>query len=466
MAVMGRPKKPEGEDIEDPTPYRNSYRIRWTDDKGIRRAVTAPSKSEARRRWLETRQKPKPTEDRRDWQEIRGWLKYWHTTGAETWRGSTRLRHKYILNAYILRDGTMWEGVKTAELDRYHLRQLLGKVRRKDGLPLSPLSQKHLIAAISRAMTEAVAIGLALKNPCTRYKVGADVKARSYAIVEPRDTLAFHEMASLLDEETGKRRFELGDFYSFLLETGIRGGEGLALVWNSWMRLPKGGPFDLNNEKDPQRPYREMTIEASLSICEKDYVPTADERKIGPTDSTVIRGKTKSGKERGILLSDRAVQIVRHRWREALERWRFKNPGGTVPASGDPIFDTPIFPSPTGGFLTPRAITTGLAEMRKYEDKIAKASGWPISRRVVPPRCHSLRGSAATRLLQLPGLSPSDIAYALGHQDGGKLLLTTYGRPTPEGSEKLRLAENHYAQEGMATLLRDGLRDHLRSIRR
>jgi len=465
LAVLGRPKKPEGQDIEPPTSYRNSYRIRWTDDDGNRRAVTAHSEAEVRRRWLEMRQRPAKEEEqtgnRKDWETVRGWLTYWHKTGAETWRGSTRRRHQYVLNAYILRDETMWAGVKTNELDRHHLRQLLAQAKRKDGDPLAPLSKRHLIAAVSRAMTEAVALGLALKNPCLRYKVGADVKARSYGIVEPRDTLAFHEIAGLIDEETGTRRFELGDFFSFCLDTGIRGGEARALVFNNWMRLPKGAPFDLDNEADPQRAYREMTVEASLSICSPDYVPTADERKI---TSTVLRGKTKSGKNRGILLSDRAVQIVRMRWREALGRWRPNHPGRRVPEPADPIFDTPIFPSPRGGFLTAPATTQALAEMRRFEDQFIRKSGW-LERRIVPPRVHSLRGSAATRLLQLPGLSPSDIAYALGHQDGGKLLLATYGKPTPEGSEKLRLAENDFARDEMATAMRQTLLAQLRAAR-
>jgi integrase len=466
VAVRGRPKKPEGQDIEPPTSYRNSYRIRWTDTDGIRRAVTGPSEAEVRQRWLGARQQLPPGDkgpaDRSEWQLIRGWLDYWHTTGVETWRGSTKRRHQTVLHAYVLADKQLWAGVRTADLDRHHLRQLLAQARRKDGKPLAPLSQKHLIAAISRAMTEAVALKLAPRNPCSRYKVGASVEPRPYPIVEPRDTLAFHEIAGLLNEETGKRQFALGDFFSFLLETGIRQGEGRALVFNAWTRLPNSGPFDLDNAEDPQRPYREMTIEASLSSCSPDYVPTGDETKIG---KTTVRGKTKSGKVRGILLSDRAVQIVRQRWLEALRRWRERPHTGSVPALSDPIYGSPIFPSPTGGFLTARALTEALAEMREYEDRIAREYGWPISRRIVPTRVHAFRASAATRLLQLPGLSPSDIAYALGHQDGGKLLLATYGKPTPEGSAKLLLAENDYAKHGMATFKREALLHDLRSAR-
>jgi integrase len=42
---------------------------------------------------------------------------------------------------------------------------------------------------------------------------------------------------------------------------------------------------------------------------------------------------------------------------------------------------------------------------------------------------YELRHFCATHLLDL-GLSPSDVAYQLGHTDNGKLVMETYGHPS------------------------------------
>jgi integrase len=45
---------------------------------------------------------------------------------------------------------------------------------------------------------------------------------------------------------------------------------------------------------------------------------------------------------------------------------------------------------------------------------------------------HSLRHYAATQMLA-GGVSPREVAEALGHSDGGRLALQVYGHPTGEG---------------------------------
>lgn len=53
---------------------------------------------------------------------------------------------------------------------------------------------------------------------------------------------------------------------------------------------------------------------------------------------------------------------------------------------------------------------------------------------------YALRHFCATHLLE-PGISHADVAIQLGHTDGGRLVMSTYGHPAERGTrERLKRA--------------------------
>lgn len=427
--TRGRPRKPEGE-IAFRSDGRRTYRIRWYDGAGKRREATGATEAIARSRWLEARDRlgspAKVAVDRSAWKNARGWLTHWvYAEPHPEWRGSTYRRHYYYLTAYILNRPQVWRGVQTADLDRDHITEVISRPRSKSEAQLSQSGKRNLVASISAALTAAVARKLLDRNPCTRYVVKSEKPTRDERIVEPRYTTAFVNLAMVIDPATGQRRFPLGDVLAFLLLTGARQGEIRAARWHQWGFTPpwRGERPGETDEEELERRQRELVVDASLSSCRKDYQPGASEEKV--TDC-VVRGATKSGKPRTLLLNDAARDILINRWKKVqMENGRFPS-------------DSPIFPAPKGGFLGARALSETLRAIQAHESTLY-SEGTTV--RVAPSHVHSLRKSAATRLIQHGGAIPS-VAATLGHQDGGRLLFEVYSKVPPEGAEKLLAQEN------------------------
>lgn len=64
----------------------------------------------------------------------------------------------------------------------------------------------------------------------------------------------------------------------------------------------------------------------------------------------------------------------------------------------------------------------------------------------MPLELYALRHACATLLLER-GLSPADVATQLGHTDGGRLVMSTYGHPSEQfARDRLKMA---FAGNGM-----------------
>ena len=84
-------------------------------------------------------------------------------------------------------------------------------------------------------------------------------------------------------------------------------------------------------------------------------------------------------------------------------------------------------------FTTPHGRMVSSSQRNRYWSPVRAAFGRPTM------KYHGLRHFAATHLLEL-GVAPHDVAHALGHTDGGALVMNTYGHPARSSMGRLRRA--------------------------
>lgn len=410
------------------------YRIRWWDDVGNRRSVVAATPTLVRRRWLEARADMEPAPaaeaaaDRRAWRQARGWLTYWAGTGRPEWRGGTRRRHYHYLTAYVLKAGA-WRGLALDKVDEDNVRELLAQAATHCGDPLTGASKKHLLSSLSIAFREAERRGLMTDNPCEGFQLGEDTQSRPVAVVQPEDTPLF---IGLCRDAKEAGAVPDADALELLLWTGIRSGELRALHWDAWLRHWA----DLRRDDERVRVgIRQLTVEASMSSCLASYRARRDRNETKPTACTV-RGLPKGGKPRTLRLNEQAASILSVRWQAAR------------PNAGEPIF-----PAARGGYMTAVGLSQTLKQLREYEESV-----WPNSTtRIVPKTVHSLRHSATVRLLQSGKVTT--IAQALGHRDGGRLILERYGRhEVPDDLVALADADKDVVDEAWVRIKSESIR--------
>lgn len=110
-------------------------------------------------------------------------------------------------------------------------------------------------------------------------------------------------------------------------------------------------------------------------------------------------------------------------------RWRTV---GVPPAAQDALLEVPHHPS---GLLfeTPSGKRWSKTSHHYYWKRLAKLAGRPGFDH------YELRHACATMMLER-GATPADVAQQLGHTDGGRLVMSTYGHPSEAGARARNLA--------------------------
>ncbi|MGH3386936.1 MAG: site-specific integrase [Nocardioidaceae bacterium] len=236
--------------------------------------------------------------------------------------------------------------LRLAEVTTPAVDAFVGKIRRQKGAPTAKLCR----SIVSGVMGFAVRQGAVRANPARDVeRIESDQKSppRALTAIERADFLA------LLRSDEFAVRHDLPDLAVFMLATGARIGEALAVVW---------AEIDLEDG----------VVDLSSTI-------------IRIKGKGLLRKRTKSAAgQRVLALPPWAVAMLRHRFMMGVR------------------LDQPVFPDTLSGFRDPNNTLRALRKARGQD----QALGWVKS--------HNLRKTTAT-ILDEAGLSARAVADQLGH---------------------------------------------------
>lgn len=236
------------------------------------------------------------------------------------------------------------------------------------------------VGCVSAMFTDAMNDGLISSNPfhklgLKRKRGRKDILPMNHAeiselLVNPRFTkgLSLHEQRVWVA------------LLAMLAYTGIRPSEAFGLKW------------------------RDVDIYKNEVTIRRAYV----DGHIGPPKNgqvrTVVLPKLASRHLRGVPLRDD-------------NEWVFPTPTWKpyTKANAHPVWDK----------IRRRHVKKRRASDAERQDALAEARGKPL------PDLYELRHYCATYLLD-QGVSPEDVAHQLGHTDGGRLVISTYGHPNEQ----------------------------------
>jgi integrase len=238
---------------------------------------------------------------------------------------------------------------------------------------VSPSTAKSCRSVISGVMGQAVRHGAIMANPVREVeRIEAKPKREPRALT----TAERVELLRQLQEDEKARRRDLPDMVFFMLATGVRIGEALAVVWT-----------DVD--------FQAGTVRITNTL-------------IRVRGEGLLRKGTKSrAGERTLPLPESAVALLRRRFMTGAR------------------LDQPVFPSVEGGFRDPANVRRELREARG-EDTLA----WITS--------HTFRKTAAT-ILDEAALSARLVADQLGHSRPSMTQDVYMGRRTVDSQAALAL---------------------------
>lgn len=274
-----------------------------------------------------------------------------------------------------------------------HLGRRLGcrrirEIRRRDVLQLqadlvdvlSPCTANQVVQLLRQILGDAVADELIPKNPALGVKRLKETGPKATAM---------HHRALTEDEQhwflRSARESWYYEFFAFLLCTGLRQGEGAALVWS-----------DIDWENGLLRISRTLSYSA---------------------DGRIIVGAAKSDAGiRDIPMNETIRTLLDMQRLKLLSKWD--------PSATDP--DSVVFPSSIGGVLHNTTANNALRKIRKLMKR---------RRHPVPPfTCHALRDTFATRFIEQGG-NPQTLKAILGHSSL-KMTMDLYAQVLPDTKKR------------------------------
>ena len=266
-------------------------------------------------------------------------------------------------------------------------RKKLREIRRRDVLALQTNLAEHLNSAtvnyigqlLKQILNDAVADELIFKNPCSNVK---RLKCSNTSAETKHRALTEEEQALFMEAAKDSWYYE---FFAFLLLTGLRQGEGSALLWK-----------DIDREKNV------LHIRKTLSFDREGHVVTGP-----PKSGAGIRSIPMNGSIRAVLRQQR--RKVKKKFGESMTQG-----------------DQPIFISSTGGILHN---ATANQVLRRLQTKMRREG-----KKIEHFSCHALRDTFATRFIEQGG-TPQTLKVLLGHASL-KMTMDLYAHVLPNTKQK------------------------------
>lgn len=275
---------------------------------------------------------------------VDAWFEYWvNNVKARSARPSTVTRY---INTYHYRISPIIGKLLVQDVLPLHCQEVLNRMA-DDGLKTASITNTKAI--MSELFNGAVDNGLAKKNPVTRSMTSKGAESSK------REGLTREEQRQFLEASAERAYYPQ---YAFVLQTGIRVGELIALTWDD---------IDLSN--------RELSVTKTMYCLHGEWI-------VGDT-------KTASGR-RTIPLTDEAIRILN------LAATKRRDRKVTQMQFGNLVFTT----------RNGRPISADVYDKSMYSI-CANAGMRPIT-------MHILRHTFATRCIEA-GMNPKTLQVLLGH---------------------------------------------------
>jgi integrase len=347
------PRRPRGTG----SVYRRSdgYWVGETTVAGKRRRVTAKTRGQAEARLddLVKHSAGIAFEDGK----MASWLRRW-VKDAPAIKPVTRFGYRSIVENHLI---PHLGKLRLTDVKRGHVLAMLSALNQKG---LSPTTQRNVRNCLSAALMEAIEQEYIDTNPA-RVKV-EDPRYRTNVDGSKRRIVAI--LKALEDHR-------YGDLYRFLIYTGMRIGEAVALDWS-----------DIDKDRHTITVRRSLTRE-----------PLADD----PRRTRKVIGPTKTGRERVIPVSAELMGVIFRR----LDRLGYKRRGvGDQARPGSGL----VFPSAT----EPSKPLDPSHALHAFQETLSRAGIY--AREGKPVRLHECRHLYATYLLS-SGKDVATVSRLLGH---------------------------------------------------
>lgn len=277
--------------------------------------------------------------------------KYLALAEEEGWASSTVYMYRHHLKETLIPE---LGGLAVNEITVVMLENMFKRLRTKKGKKYKPASLRNIRAPLSGVMGEAVRIGAIASNPVSAMR---DIRGRADR-AEALSDVQIELLLSWAKEDKLSHDHDLPDFIAFMLNTGCRIGEALALRWTN---------VDM----------------AASQIHIRENIINLGKIEVRP-------GKTAAA-VRTIYMSDGLFGIMFRRRQDL-----------------DLPDDAPVFASATGGFRSPHNMRRALR--RLYAAHPAEL-GW------IKQPTHVFRKTVATRMAGDSSVSDQQLADFLGHED-------------------------------------------------
>lgn len=231
----------------------------------------------------------------------------------------TKYDYKHWLEAHVV---PALGHLKLGQLTKLHIQELYGSLssdrKDKDGSPasaLSPRTLQYIHAILRQALAAAVEDGMLVKNPSTGAQSSIPISTEGKA-AQAMKALSFEEMNTVLTKATADRWYAL---WCFLLNTGLRPQEALALKWS---------------DIEKREGITWITVNRALIQLEKsgEYEPRdfhtkreASRRQIAILDDTAQVLQKHRQVQLQVILKE-GVKFTREDWIFATRTGRFLNP--------------------------------------------------------------------------------------------------------------------------------------------
>ena len=290
---------------------------------------------------------------------VSDWIQFWlENYKATTLKSKTYDNYEYALNSHIRMS---IGGLKLNKIRTDSIQQLYNQMHKRN---LSTSTIRIVHVTLSQAFDQAIKNELIHTNPCK-----ATVRPKSERKKVTAMTVQQHD--AFLD---GCKNTTFHNFFVFLLNTGLRMGEALALVWQ-----------DIDFQE------KTITVNKTASdIVNRDEGATTKRK-------TIITEAKSSHSIRTVPLNNTANEILMSQ----------RDRNGLL-----------VFSSKVGTMLMPRNINRSLGDLLKAKDL-------PDSITI-----HTLRHTFATRLLE-KGVNPKVVSDLLGHASV-QITLDVYSHVMPK----------------------------------
>ena len=351
-----------------------TYEYRWTDASGDRRSVYAKSLTELREledQIVQESQKYQCHSRMTFGDLLAEWKKNKRGIKPET-----LTFYLGMYDRYVLKDHSKFDSMRLADIRKSTVKNLYTSIMESRGLKINSLL--CINALLQQVFEMAVDDDLIPKNPATgavkELRVDARIK-QSMEKPERERAMTREEQDLFFDYLQTSRYRDYALIFKFMLLTGMRVGEVLALQWT-----------DVDFEQC------RINLRYNLTYTK---LP-------GDTKICIHITSPKNKKWRVVPLCDEAVELLRTRFKQDAKLGRHCR------VAYDGLINF-VFVSNQNKPLIPHELTRVLLEVRKMYDNSHKDKMPPIS-------CHWFRHTFATRMFEA-GVQPKTVQEILGHSN-------------------------------------------------